>query len=171
MPIPDDETKQEHEGADEASDDAIVRAADETQGSLYTVAPVGTPTQLGSQRFVFATYFAAGIGVAFLGSKVFHAIWLKLASWKPNFGEPHDEVLMPMSGLLGAGVAYYYWRRTRARELAEEVAGELAKVTWPGKTEVTNSTVIVIVATLFATVFFLLMDRFWGYVTNLVYGT
>jgi preprotein translocase subunit SecE len=36
---------------------------------------------------------------------------------------------------------------------------------------VTNSTFVVIVATLASTVFFALMDRFWGFVTNLVYGT
>ena len=59
---------------------------------------------------------------------------------------------------------------TRARELAEEVAAEMSKVTWPDRTEVTNGTFVVIVTTLVSTVFFALMDRFWGFVTNLVYG-
>jgi len=36
---------------------------------------------------------------------------------------------------------------------------------------VTSSTAVVIVATMFATVFFFLMDKFWSFVTNLVYGT
>jgi preprotein translocase subunit SecE len=52
-----------------------------------------------------------------------------------------------------------------------EVASELSKVTWPSKKEVTNSTLVVIAAGTFATVFLALLDRFWGFVTNLVYGT
>ena len=55
----------------------------------------------------------------------------------------------------------------RTRELAEEVASELSKVTWPTRNEVTNSTAVVIVTTLFSTIFFALMDRFWGFLTNL----
>ncbi len=51
------------------------------------------------------------------------------------------------------------------------MASELSKVTWPTRTEVTNSTAVVIVTTAVATLFFALMDRFWSFVTNLVYGT
>ena len=68
------------------------------------------------------------------------------------------------------GAALYYWYRTRARQLAEEVATEMSKVTWPSRTEVTNGTFVVIVTTIVSTVFFALMDKFWGFVTNLVYG-
>ncbi|NJD18304.1 MAG: preprotein translocase subunit SecE [Gemmatimonadetes bacterium] len=49
-------------------------------------------------------------------------------------------------------------------------AVELAKVTWPTKKEVTRNTAIVIVASLVATFYLALLDRFWGFVTNLVYG-
>jgi len=35
---------------------------------------------------------------------------------------------------------------------------------------VVNGTFVVIVTTLIATSFFALMDRFWSFVTNLVYG-
>ena len=77
---------------------------------------------------------------------------------------------MPLSALIGAVAALYYWYRTRARELAEEVAAEMAKVTWPSRTEVTNGTFVVIVTTIVSTVFFALMDKFWGFLTNLVYG-
>jgi preprotein translocase subunit SecE len=126
--------------------------------------------QLGEKRFVYAAYMGGAIGVAFLMTKVLHGLWLKLALWKPAVGEPRDDVLMVMSGVVGVVVALYYWRRTRARQLAEEVAQELSKVTWPSKQEVTSSTTVVIVTTAVATVFFALMDRFWGFVTNFVYG-
>jgi preprotein translocase subunit SecE len=138
----------------------------------HDVAPVGaaSPTQLGTRRFVYAAYFAGAIGIAFLMSKLLDFAWLKLQSWKPAMGEPRDEVVMPLSALIGTLAALYYWHRTRARQLAEEVATEMSKVTWPTRTEVTNGTFVVIVTTIVSTVFFALMDKFWGFVTNLVYG-
>ena len=150
----------------------------EHDDELHDVAAVGesladgdvSPTQLGTKRFVYAAYFAGAVAIAFLMSKVIGFAWLKLQSYKPAIGEPRDEVVMPLAGLIGALVAAYYWYRSRARELAEEVAAEMSKVTWPSRTEVTNGTFVVIVTTVVSTVFFALMDKFWGFITNLVYG-
>ncbi|MEO8797305.1 MAG: preprotein translocase subunit SecE [Polyangiaceae bacterium] len=129
------------------------------------------PAQLGSKRFVYAAYFAGAIGVTFFFEKGLNAAWLRLALWKPMLGEPNAMGLMLVSAVVGAATALYFYRDVRTRTLAEEVASELGKVTWPNKEEVTNGTVVVIITTLLATVFFALMDRFWGFVTNLVYGT
>ena len=131
----------------------------------------GAAGQFGTKRFVYAAYFGGAIGIAFIVEKILHFAWLKLSQYKPELGEPHDEAVMPIAALVGLGAAVYYWRRTRARELAEEVADELSKVTWPSKQEVTNGTAVVLVTTALATIFFALMDRFWGFVTNLVYGS
>jgi preprotein translocase subunit SecE len=109
--------------------------------------------------------------VAFICSKFGDLVWMRLASWKPQIGEPRGDVIMPISALIGVGVAWYYWKQQRTRELAEEVASELSKVTWPSKDEVMSSTAVVIVTTIFSTIFFALMDRFWSFLTNLVYGT
>ena len=68
-------------------------------------------------------------------------------------------------------VALYYWRKPEARQYANEVAEELSKVTWPSRKEVTNSTTVVVLNTLFATVFFALMDQFWKYVTDKIYSS
>jgi len=144
----------------------------EPEAESFDVAPVGvaSPSQLGARRFVYAGYFAGAIGIAFILSKVLEFAWFRLQSWKPVVGEPRDEIIMPVSALAGALAAVYYWYRTRARQLAEEVASEMGKVTWPSRTEVTNGTFVVLVTTIVSTVFFALMDRFWGFVTNLVYG-
>ena len=144
----------------------------EGDGDAQDLAAAGaaSPTQLGPRRFVYAAYFAGAIAIAFLMSKLLSFAWFKLQSWKPALGEPRDELVMPLAGLIGALAAVYYWRRTRARQLAEEVAVEMSKVTWPTRTEVTNGTFVVIVTTVVSTVFFALMDKFWGFVTNLVYG-
>ena len=56
-------------------------------------------------------------------------------------------------------------------KFVREVRQEVAKVTWPSRKEVTNSTTVVIIATAFATIFFALMDQFWLWVTKHVYGS
>ena len=172
------EVKPEHaqEAEDAASSKDDSRAAPDelltAESEAQDVAPVGaaSPSQLGTRRFVYAAYFAGAIAIAFLASKLIDFGWVKAQTYKPAIGEPRDEVVMPVAALIGGGTAVYYWTHTRARELADEVATEMSKVTWPTRTEVTNGTVVVIVTTIVSTVFFALMDKFWGFVTNLVYG-
>jgi preprotein translocase subunit SecE len=134
--------------------------------------PLGSssPAQLGTRRFVYAAYFAGAIAIGLLVSKLVDFAWYRAQNYKPAIGEPRDEIVMPLSGLVGALVAVYCWYRTRTRQLAEEVATEMSKVTWPSREEVTSGTFVVIVTTIISTVFFALMDKFWGFVSNLVYG-
>jgi preprotein translocase subunit SecE len=176
---PEDDAPEEEQAAEESlartssePPEAAVepKATEEEVGDVAPVGGVASPSQLGAKRFVFAAYFAGAIFLAFLVSKIADFAWFKLQNWKPAIGEPRDEIIMPLSALLGAGAAFYYWHRTRARQLAEEVAAEMSKVTWPTRTEVTNGTIVTIVATLLSMVFFDLMDKFWAFVTNLVYG-
>jgi len=169
----------------EAEADAVVDAALEQSLAKATrdgvlapsehrdIAPVGSvmsPVQMGTRRFVFAAYFAGAIGIAFILSKVIDLGWQKAEEYSPSIGDPRDEITMPLAALAGVLAAVYFWKRTRARQLVEEVATEMSLVTWPTRTEVTNGTVVVIVTTVVSTVFFALMDKFWGFVTNLVYG-
>jgi preprotein translocase subunit SecE len=130
----------------------------------------GTPAVLGAQRFVFAAYFTGAVAVAFLLSKAISYGWMRLSLWKPAIGEPDEMVAVSSAAVIGGLVAFYYYRDKKVRTLAEEVASELGKVTWPSRDEVVNGTFVVLVTTALATAFFALMDRFWGFVTNLVYG-
>jgi preprotein translocase subunit SecE len=168
----DDAPEESEEAARGAASSEPDRVEPKVEQEVHDVAQVGaaSPTQMGTQRFVYAAYFAGAITIAFLVSKLLGFAWLKLQTYKPMIGEPRDDIVMPVSALVGAVAALYYWYRTRARQLAEEVATEMSKVTWPTRTEVTNGTVVVIVTTIVSTVFFALMDKFWGFVTNLVYG-
>jgi preprotein translocase subunit SecE len=159
----------EEPSSPQPSDDGLASPA-ESGDEVDAPQAVASPTQLGTRRFVYAAYFAGAIAIAFLMSKLIDFGWLKLQNWKPALGEPRDEVVMPLSALVGGIAALYYWYRTRARQLAEEVAAEMSKVTWPTRTEVTNGTFVVIVTTIVSTVFFALMDKFWGFLSNLVYG-
>lgn len=167
------ESKPDPESTAEPEPRAHEHGLAQTDEGGHDIAPVGgvaSPTQLGTKRFVYAAYFAGAIGIAFIVSKAIDLAWLKVQSYRPAIGEPRDDIVMPLSGIIGAGAAVYYWYRTRARELAEQVAAEMSKVTWPSRTEVTNGTVVVILTTIVSTVFFALMDKFWGFITNLVYG-
>lgn len=136
--------------------------------------------EMGSARYVHAAFFAAGIVAAYLCGKVLLAAWNILADWPdavrqvPNliqYGEDERAgITMVVGALLGVAVVLWYYRKESVRNWAGEVASELSRVTWPNKETVTNGTMVVLVATLVATVYVAILDRFWGYLTNLVYG-
>ena len=134
------------------------------------------PTQLGHRRFVYAAYLAATIAAAFVLTKALDFGWFKASAWKPEWFltlgiEPRDEIIVPLSVAIAVFLGVRYWRNLKVRTMAEEVAEELTKVTWPTRNEVTNSTTVVIITTIFATIFFALMDQFWLWVTKHVYGS
>lgn len=161
--------------ADESSEPAVKVRAEvldpEEEAEIEAALAAQTGNVLGAERFVYAAYLAGAVMAAFIFSKLGHAAWLKLAAWKPEqIGEPRDELVYIAAAIVGVGVALHYWRRKDARQYATEVAEELSKVTWPSKKEVQNSTFIVVLTTLFATVFFALMDQFWRFITDKVYG-
>jgi preprotein translocase subunit SecE len=151
------------------------------------LAPAGVPAdhlpaaaQLGATRYVMAGLFLAAMAVAYVLGKLLGAIWGRLAEaiwFQTRFealarvGEDERmEYTTALGGIVAVGLAFYLYRRADVRRWADEVASELSKVTWPDKSEVTNSTVIVIVASAFATIYLALLDYFWGFLTRLVYG-
>jgi preprotein translocase subunit SecE len=160
--------------SDEEQSEAIKDEKEEAKAEQEAIAALpAAPVQLGYRRFVYAAYFGFGIGVAFIASKLGNQIWYRLSQYKPQWdlGDPQDELIMPIGAVIGGLFALYYYRKQKSRQYVDDVANELSQVTWPNRKEVTNSTAVVIVTTVFATVFFALMDRFWGFVTNLVYGS
>ena len=158
-------------------------SADNQEGSEQTgQVEVGTvPAQLGSGRFVHAAFFAAAALSGYLSARLFTSLWNWLAEWP--FAVQHLPQLLRLSederasvgSIVGVAVGLstliYLYRRPSIRAWAEEVAGELSKVTWPDRETVTNGTVIVIVASLVATVYVTLLDRLWGFATRLIYGS
>jgi preprotein translocase subunit SecE len=165
---PKDEARPEPEASAEESTEQEETA--EEKSTKDEDAPM--PTQLGHKRYVYAAYLAGGILVAFIANKIIDYAWYKLHDWKPEqLPEPMDEYVVALAAIVGVGVALYLWNRTRARPLAEEVAEELTKVTWPSRDEVTKGTTVVVITTIITTVFFALMDQFWLWVTKHVYGS
>jgi preprotein translocase subunit SecE len=137
--------------------------------------------QLGATRYVMAGFFITGVAAAFVLGKLLAAIWSKIAetNWAQTSAtflarvgeEERGEYTTVVGGIVALIAAVYAYRRPDVRLWTDEVSSELAKVTWPNKSEVTNNTIIVLVTGAFATAYFTLLDRFWGFVTNLVYGS
>lgn len=170
---PEPTSEDEGGGQELASDGTLVPA-----GVLADQLPAAA--QLGATRYVMAGLFLAAMAVAYVLGKLLGAIWGRLAEaiwFQTRFealarvGEDERmEYTTALGGIVAIGLAFYFYRRADVRQWADEVASELSKVTWPDKSEVTNSTVIVIVASAFATIYLALLDYFWGFLTRLVYG-
>ena len=169
-PRDDEENSSSEAAVDEANAaEGASLAPPAADGSALAAADAHANT-MGNTRFVYGAFFAGAILIGFLATKIVSGAWHKLSTYKPQFGEPRDEFLYPISAAIGIGVALYYFRKPSARQYAEEVASELGKVTWPSKKEVTNSTTVVVVTTIAATIFFALLDQFWRFITDKVYG-
>lgn len=114
--------------------------------------------QLGVQKYLYTGYFVAGCVVAFLVSHIADAAWAG--------HENTSNALGVVVGLAGMIVA---WKNIKLRTLAMETIEELAAVTWPSKDETTTATVVVLATAIIASVVIFAMDRFWNWITNVIY--
>jgi preprotein translocase subunit SecE len=164
-----DETKEQAEEAE---------APEETSVETDHDAPVAGG--LGAARYVHAAFFLIAILGAYVASKVLVLAWGAIAEWPAAvravpqlvaYAEDQREgitlVAGAAAGTLGVIQAY---RKERVRGWADNVAGELSRVTWPTREIVLNGTVVVVLASAIATVYVTILDRFWSFLTTLVYG-
>lgn len=136
--------------------------------------------QLGTERYVMAGFFASGMLAAYVLGKFIHGVWATISNqdWfsqaLPRLAAVADDDKATYSLVLGGIVTLILvvrtYRKPEVRTWSDDVAGELAKVKWPTKKEVSNSTFVVIAASAIATIYLALLDRLWGFITNLVYG-
>lgn len=82
-------------------------------------------------------------------------------------GEFRITLLSGIVAIIGGVILY---RNDRIYNLANEVAQELKKVTWPTAKEVRSATIVVIVMALISAVILGLFDFVWSNLTELVYG-
>jgi preprotein translocase subunit SecE len=137
--------------------------------------------QLGTDRYVMAGFFAAGIIGAYVLGRALHGVWAELSNkdWfsraVPAFAAVSDDdkstYATVLAGLIAVVVTLRTYRRPDVRVWTDDVASELMKVKWPTKKEVSNSTMVVIAASAAATIYLALLDRLWSFVTGIVYGT
>jgi preprotein translocase subunit SecE len=134
----------------------------------------------GSERYVHAAFFVAGILAAYVASKTLAMTWNSLAAWSTAVRavpqlvtvaeEQRESYSLVAGAAIGTLVVVQSYRKEHVRTWASEVASELSKVTWPTREAVMNGTVVVVVASALATVYVTILDRIWSFLTTLVYG-
>ena len=176
------EDSPERDEPDEADEDAAAKVQDElaAEGEAELDGEEIAAAQLGSERYVLAGFFVAGMLGAFVTGRAIDSLWVGVSNkdWfssaVPRLAAVADDDKSTISLLLGALIALIVvirtYRKPEVRTWTDEVASELAKVKWPTRKEVWNSTVIVIAASTVATVYLALLDRLWAFITNIVYG-
>jgi preprotein translocase subunit SecE len=136
--------------------------------------------QLGSDRYVLAGFFGAAIVGTYVLGRALHTVWMYLSNkdWfsqtLPSIAAVVDDDKTTYSTVLAAVISavlvYRTYKKPDVRAWSDDVASELAKVKWPTKKEVSNSTIVVITASTVATIYLALLDRLWAFITNIVYG-
>ncbi|MGE0396230.1 MAG: preprotein translocase subunit SecE [Kofleriaceae bacterium] len=87
------------------------------------------------------------------------------------FGSPPSEVRVSLFAAAAATlIAVVMYRSDRIYTLANEVASELKKVTWPTAKEVRTATIVVIVMAVISAIILGVFDFVWSNLTELVYG-
>jgi preprotein translocase subunit SecE len=87
------------------------------------------------------------------------------------FGNVPSETLISLvAAVIATFVGVVMYRSDRYYYLANEVASELKKVTWPTAKEVRTATFVVIVMAILSAIILGLFDFVWSNLTELVYG-
>jgi preprotein translocase subunit SecE len=169
-----EETDEAETAESRAEDDS--GAADETSAEEEAHAAA----TLGATRYVHAAFFAAAILAAYVASKVIVLAWGAIAEWPAAvravpqlvaYAEDQREgIALGAGAVMGTLVVIQSYRKESVRGWADDVAGELARVTWPSRETVVNGTIVVVLASAIATVYVTILDRFWSFLTTLVYG-
>jgi len=87
------------------------------------------------------------------------------------FGSPPSELvqtLISAAFALTLGIGFY--RRDKTFALANEIASELGKVTWPTAKEVRAATIVVVIITVIIALILFGFDIMWSNLTEIVYG-
>ncbi len=83
---------------------------------------------------------------------------------------PSDFKLSMVSAVIAIVAGIVMYRSDKYYTLANEVSGELKKVTWPSTKEVRSATIVVIVMAVVSAIILGLFDLVWSNLTELVYG-
>ncbi|HVV83718.1 MAG TPA: preprotein translocase subunit SecE [Kofleriaceae bacterium] len=105
------------------------------------------------------------------------AVLFFLAKWTIDWissyflGSAPGELVMTSAAMaIALGTAIILYRNDRVHGLANEVAAELKKVTWPTAKEVRAAAIVVIIMSLISALILGAFDFVWSNLTELVYG-
>ncbi|MCB9555879.1 MAG: preprotein translocase subunit SecE [Deltaproteobacteria bacterium] len=86
------------------------------------------------------------------------------------FSKPKDLYVLPIGVGAALLVTLWSWRKEETFRQAQEVIGELTKVTWPSRKDTSAATVVVIVTVIIFSAFLGLFDMVWSWATGAIYG-
>lgn len=137
---------------------------DDTDYEAEDAAASAEVKTLGLERWVqFAFVALAGV-TFFISDKLITFVW-------GYFAEPQGTVVTGAAAIVGILTGYLSYRHPKLNPWAHEVAGELAKVTWPSRRETSYSTVVVIITSIIVAVYLGAFDALWSAFTDLIYTT
>lgn len=84
--------------------------------------------------------------------------------------DPNEFYVTALAVTFALGTAISLYRHERVNTLANEVAAELKKVTWPTGKEVKAATLVVVIMTIISASILGFFDFVWNRVTTLIYG-
>jgi preprotein translocase subunit SecE len=117
---------------------------------------------LGIERWVQMGFMVVALLLVWLFGNLISAIWYA-------FADPNESIVTVASVVLGILGAIAFYRYQPAHGLANEIAEEMSKVTWPSRKETSDSTIVVIVTSIVAALMLFMFDTIWSAVTDLVY--
>ncbi len=136
----------------------------EREDEAEAAGPAGELKTLGLERWVQFAFVAAAIVTFFLVDKLINLVW-------GYFAEPNTTIATAAAAIVGILTGFILYRHPRVNPLVHEVAGELAKVTWPTRQETWYSTGVVIITSIIAAIYVGLFDAAWSWVSDLIYST
>jgi preprotein translocase subunit SecE len=90
--------------------------------------------------------------------------------WGAFWTAPSDFTISMIAATVATIAGVVAYKNDRVYHLANEVASELKKVTWPTAKEVRAATMVVIVMAIISAVILGVFDLVWSNLTELVYG-
>lgn len=119
---------------------------------------------LGLERWVQFAFVVTALITFFLTDKLITFVW-------SFFAEPRSAIVTGAAAIVGLLTGFGLYRHPRVKTMADEVAGELSKVSWPSRQETWRNTLVTIITSIIAAVYLGLFDTLWSTFTDLIYAT
>ena len=119
---------------------------------------------MGPNKAVHLMFMSGGVILFFLLNWTGDWLWGYFAR------HPNDYIINATAVILALGVGVTLYRNERVYGLANEVATELKKVTWPTRKETQAATLVVVVTVVIAAILLGLFDTVWSWLTDRIYG-
>jgi len=119
---------------------------------------------MGPNKAVHLMFLSGGLILFFLLN------WTGDWVWGYFSRHPNEFVIDGIAAALALGLGIAVFKNERVFALANDVATELKKVTWPTRKETQAATLVVIVTVIISAMVLGLFDMVWAFLTDRIYG-